>query len=132
MNSSLYARRARRFAVAAVVALGMAAGLIGSAHLHGNSVAAQEKAAAKPDPTAIVIDLDDLERLRALVPLKLQPGQVDKLIAALNARAARRYLYSQPSLQAWRLICGRDTSFDTIMSSFCRQWRCWLAQPLRM
>ena len=85
MNSSFMPGRARRFAVATVLALAMAVGLIGSAHLHGSSVAAQEKAAAKLDPSAIVVDLDDIEKLRALIPLKLQPDQLDKLAAALTA-----------------------------------------------
>ncbi len=69
---------------AAVIALGLAAVLAGSVFPRGSSVAAQEKATAKPDAAAIVVDLDDIERLRALIPLKLQPEQVDKLIVALT------------------------------------------------
>ena len=45
---------------------------------------AQEKPAAKPDAATIVVDLDDIERLRVINPLKLQADQADKLIAALT------------------------------------------------
>jgi len=84
MNRLPITIRLPRAAMAAVAALGLAAALTCGALLRGSAVAAQEKAAAKSDATAIVIDLDDIERLRALTPLKLQPEQIDKLIAALT------------------------------------------------
>jgi len=53
-----------------------------AALIWNGSVAADEK--SKAEAAAIVADLDDIERLRALNPLKLEPDQLDKLVAALT------------------------------------------------
>ena len=76
-------RRGQGAALAA--ALGVAILLAGWAMLNGTRVRAQEKAPDKTEATAIVADLDDIERLRVLNPLKLQPEQLDKLITALTS-----------------------------------------------
>lgn len=88
MNSSPRSAFARRSAALALAGLGLAAALAGGSLLRGSVAGAQEKPAAKADAAAIVADLDDIERLRALTPLKLQPDQLDKLITALTAAQA--------------------------------------------
>jgi hypothetical protein len=53
-------------------------------------VHAQEKPPAKAEATAtaVVSDLDDIDRLRVLNPLKLEPDQLDKLAVALTTAQA--------------------------------------------
>lgn len=73
------------------VVLGVAcvvSALIGGAALHGSHVDAQEKPPVKSDAAAIVVELDDIDRLRVLNPLKLQPDQLDKLATALSSAQA--------------------------------------------
>ncbi|HLJ54670.1 MAG TPA: hypothetical protein VKT77_06485 [Chthonomonadaceae bacterium] len=63
--------------------------LTGLAVACGGPAHAQEKPAPKPDAAAaIVLDLDDIEKLRSLGPLKLDADQMDKLIAAITALQA--------------------------------------------
>lgn len=60
-----------------------------SALLRTDSARAQDpNGGGSASATAIVSDLDDIDRLRVLNPLKLTPDQMDKLIAALTAAQA--------------------------------------------
>jgi len=83
MNSIRRQRSAAYFA-----ALGLALAFAFNTFAHSGVAHAQDKPAAKTDATLIVADLDDIERLRSLNPLKLQPDQVDKLIAAMKSAQA--------------------------------------------
>jgi hypothetical protein len=76
-------------AAAAIAAAAFLAVLSGSGLLiRGGPVGAQEKPAAVSDATAVVANLDDIERLRILNALKLQPDQIDKLVTALTTAQA--------------------------------------------
>jgi hypothetical protein len=83
MSSSTTSVWAYRIAAPIAIIL-LALALVFNNAAHSNQAAAQDKPPAKTDATMIVSDLDDIERLRALNPLKLQPEQLDKLIAALK------------------------------------------------
>jgi hypothetical protein len=84
MSSTHSSSQSRTVAVSAAIILVLTL----AACLQCPRAAAQDKPAAKTDATAIVSDLDDIERLRSLNPLKLQPEQLDKLIAALKSAQA--------------------------------------------
>ncbi len=85
MKTEVRSAQIRRFA-AAVLCLGSI--LAGMSLFRIVPVEAQEQAKQKTDAVAVVSDLDDIERLRVINPLQLQPDQIDKLVAALtNAQA---------------------------------------------
>ena len=85
-NPNLHSGSARAAVMAA--SLGLVLFLAGWALFGGATVRAQDKPATKLDAAAIVSDLDDIERLRVINPLKLQPDQMDKLITALTSAQA--------------------------------------------
>ena len=85
-RASQRASRVRSGVLAASLILSLAMGIWALGHV--STVGAQEKPAAKTEAVAVVSDLEDIERLRVLNALKMQPDQVDKLIAALATAQA--------------------------------------------
>jgi hypothetical protein len=87
MQISSRQTRAWRAGVALAAAC-LATTMFGGPALRGGRALAQEKPTDKQAATAVVADLDDIDRLRVLNPLKLEPDQIDKLVAALTSAQA--------------------------------------------